>query len=59
MTRQEKTQQSVSGWFIMGKYTSVAWFLNRKAAENEAERMNYRGGQHYIVVASNNEVKNG
>lgn len=44
------------GYFIVAKISkqSVAWFpLNRLAeAERECKRMNYRGGEHYIIEPS-------
>ena len=41
---------SKRGFYIMGRYTSCAWFLRRADADAECKRMNYRGGTHYRVV---------
>ena len=44
-------QPKIDGYYIMGRYTSVAWYP--ATAKTEAERMatvlNYRGGQTYRV----------
>lgn len=37
------------GFYIIGSYTSCAWFLHREDAERECKRMNYRGGCVYRV----------
>lgn len=37
------------GYYVMGKHTSVAWFLKREDAERLAKQLNYRGGTHYTV----------
>ena len=37
------------GWYVWGRYTSVAWFLNEADAIACATQMNYRGGTHYTV----------
>lgn len=41
----------VGGFYVMGRYTSVAWFAKREAAEALAVRLNARGGAHYRVEA--------
>jgi hypothetical protein len=43
---------TANGYYVWGKYTSVAWFLNRNDAEECAKKMNYRGGINYIVVSA-------
>lgn len=37
------------GYYVMGRYTSVAWFKSRQEAENLARVLNYRGGTIYYV----------
>lgn len=37
------------GYYVIGSYTSVAWYLILSEAIAEAKRMNYRGGTHYTV----------
>lgn len=37
------------GYYVMGRFTSVAWFLRREDAESLARRLNYRGGTDYKV----------
>jgi len=39
------------GYFVMGKHTSVAWYLTRDEAERVATQLNYRGGIWYTVEA--------
>lgn len=38
-----------TGFYVMGRYQSVAWFATKDEAEKECRRMNYSGGQHYTV----------
>jgi hypothetical protein len=41
------------GYYIMGQYTSVAWFLSYVDAVHFVKQMNYRGGPNYTVVPVN------
>lgn len=37
------------GFYVMGRYTSVAWFATRADADALALRLNYSGGATYRV----------
>lgn len=37
------------GYYVMGQYTSVAWFLLKFEAIEYCKKLNYRGGTHYTV----------
>jgi hypothetical protein len=52
MRKPIKLQRQVNGYYIMGRYTSCAWFKSREDAEKECKRMNYRGGYVYRVEPS-------
>lgn len=39
------------GWYVMSKYTSVAWYPTREEAVKVATQLNYRGGTIYTVVS--------
>jgi hypothetical protein len=41
------------GYYIMGRYTSVAWFLSYVDAVNWSKQMRYRGGPDYTIVPVN------
>ena len=43
------------GFYVMGKYQSVAWCSTRAEAEKIAKQGNYYGGINRIVVPDNNE----
>lgn len=46
----EKTwKPAPQGYFVMGRYTSCAWFLLEPDAEALAKYLNYRGGCVYYV----------
>jgi hypothetical protein len=42
----------MNGYYVWGRNTSVAWFFNRKDAEECAKNLNYRGGTYYTVVSA-------
>ena len=42
----------VTGYYIMGKYTSCAWYAKKADAEAECKRMNYCGNTCYRVEES-------
>ena len=42
----------MAGFYIIGRYTSCAWFLHRDEAEKECARMNLAGGTNYHVEPS-------
>jgi len=37
-----------TGYYVMGRYTSVAWFVNRADAERVAASLNARGGRSHV-----------
>lgn len=37
------------GYYVVGRYTSVAWCLRREDAERVARHLNQYGGTHYTV----------
>lgn len=43
------------GWYVMGQYQSVAWFLRKSDAERECQRLNYRGGFPYRVQQADSQ----
>ena len=47
----------MSGFYVMGRYTSVAWFRTREEADRECARLNYRGGFVYYVVPADGHLK--
>lgn len=48
-TTQPTVKAPVLGYYVMGRYTSVAWFLTRPEAEAYCKHLNYRGGTVYRV----------
>jgi hypothetical protein len=42
----------MQGFYVMGRYTSVAWFALRTDAEAWCKQLNYRGGTLYRVEAA-------
>lgn len=39
-----------AGYYVMSRYTSVAWCQNKEDAEKLARYLNYSGGTNYRVV---------
>ena len=46
------------GYYIIGQYTSVAWYKDKSEADKECQRMNYRGGTIYKVVSDTDRINN-
>jgi hypothetical protein len=47
------TAEMNNGYFVMGQYTSVAWFLKKEDAIKLANRLNIFGGTWYYVKEDN------
>lgn len=39
----------MKGYYVMGRYNSVAWFANHEQAERCCQQLNYRGGTNYYI----------
>lgn len=42
-------KNGAGGYYVMGGYTSVAWFPTEAEAQKLCRQLNYRGGTHYRV----------